>query len=547
MRVSGLPAQVILLVLATGAIGGTATATAAPAPAGKEAPEAPRLLPGDAAAASVRQSSTTWLVGAHPSRRVAAIARRFEAVRVLRGAPVYRVDRDRAREFAGALKAAGLYGFSEPDQRATRSQFPAEPLLRYQWALGNIGATSLTPPPVYANSPMLGIVDDGFDFYHPEWGGMHLQVAGQLNNAEAHQNMVASVAGAPANSYGMAGVWPGMRLLLAGVGDLSCSAAARAIDRAVAQEVKVINMSYGFPGRCWTHLVATNYAYAQGIVLVAAAGNDGIVGDRGTSPGEDPHVVTVAALSPGDGSPVWSNANGSVDLAAPGESVLAAMPAWADPDGNGDGYGYVDGTSFSSPLVAASTAWVRQLRPGLNGTQVTELIRTSVRDLGPRGWDPVFGFGAFHLPTALTARAPRTDYLEPNDDIEWVNGQRFDRADSPVWRGVGSFGFSGTLDQLEDPVDVYNFRMRPRSAVRISIRPSYGDPDLEVYDSNAVSVYRRRGFIIDSRRRGRRSDTVWLDNRSRGSVRGYVSVYPKPRTSLSAGYRLSFKRVRLGG
>jgi hypothetical protein len=94
-------------------------------------------------------------------------------------------------------------------------------------------------------------------------------------------------------------------------------------------------------------------------------------------------------------------------------------------------------------------------------------------------------------------------------------------------------------------VDVYNFRMRPRSAVRISSRPSYGDPDLEAFDGRAVSVYRRPGFVLDSRRRGRRTDTLWLDNTSRRSVRGYVSVYPKLRTSLSAGYRLSFKRVRL--
>lgn len=221
------------------------------------------------------------------------------------------------------------------------------------------------------------------------------------------------------------------------------------------------------------------------------------------------------------------------------------MPAWADPDGNGDGYGYVSGTSFSAPLVAASTAWVRQQRRRLDVTQVTELIRLSARDLGRRGWDPLFGFGAFHLPTALTARAPRSDYLEPNDDIEWVDGSRFTRADPPVWRGGRGFAVAGTLDQLEDPVDVYNFRMRPRSGARIQIRPLYGDPDLEIYGPNAVSVYRRRGFIADSRRRGRRTDTLWLDNSGHSSARGYVSIYPKRGTSLSAGYQLAFKRVRL--
>jgi hypothetical protein len=510
-------------------------------------PQAPKLLPGDIKAAGVDQESADWLVGARPSPRTNRLARRFGAQRLLEASPVYRVDRNRARAFVAALEAARLYAFSEPNQRATRAQFPAEPLLGSQWALTSIGATSLTPPPVTSHSPKLGIVDDGFDVTHPEWGGMQLEVVGGIRPSDGHQTMVASVAAAAANGIGMAGVWPGMRLVLSGIDGVSCAAAARAIDRAVAHHVKVINMSYGFPGRCWTHLVATSYAYASGVVLVASAGNDGIVGDRGTSPGEDPHVITVAALGPGDSAPAWSNANDSVDLAAPGEDVLAATPASVDPDGNGDGYAFVSGTSFSAPLVAASTAWVRAVRPRLDATQVTDLIRYAARDLGHRGWDPVYGFGAFYLPTALSAKAPPSDYLEVNDDIEWVDGTRFVRPDPAVWRGKGSYYFYATLDQLEDPDDVYNFLIRPHSGARISIRPLYGDADLEVFGPRAVSVYRKRGFIDSSRHRGRQVDTVRLANPTGRAAHGFVSIYPKGRSSLAAGYRLSFKRIPLGG
>jgi hypothetical protein len=538
-----LRVTLVLAMVATLSI--VASAQGAPLTPGGEPPRPPELLPGDAQAAAVSHSNQSWLVAATESRRSALIARRFGGMRLMRRAPVYRVARARARPFARALKAAGLYQFSEPDQLARQQAFPTEPGVGSQWGLGNIGATDLTPPPVHSSSPMLGIVDLGMDGSHPEWQGANLSAANELSYGD-HQNMVASVAGAPANGIGIAGVWPGMRLLLSST-DLSCGSAAAAIDDAVRLGAKVINMSYGFPGRCWTHLVATNYAYAAGVVLVAAAGNDGFIGDRGTTPGEDPHVITVAALAPGDLSPPWSNANSSVDLSAPGEGVLAAVPYAFDDDGARDGYSFVDGTSFSSPMVAAATAWVRQERPSLDATQVTELIRGAARDLGTTGWDPVFGFGAFHLPTALSARTPRRDFLEPNDDIDWIDGRRFERADPPVWRGRGRVAFFGTLDQLEDPVDVYSFRMRPWSSVRISTSPSYGDPDLEVFDGTATSVYRRRGFILDSRRRGRRSDVLWLDNRSSRGARGYVSVYPKPRTSLSAGYRLSFRRTRLSG
>jgi hypothetical protein len=132
---------VLLLALAV-----PATAPAAPLAPGEVPPRAPRLLPGDAAAANLDQSRDTWLVGARPSGRTASIARRFDAKRLLRAAAIYWVDREQAPPFASALKAAGLYEFSEPDQRAHQQSFPAEPALGVQWGLASIGATALTPP-----------------------------------------------------------------------------------------------------------------------------------------------------------------------------------------------------------------------------------------------------------------------------------------------------------------------------------------------------------------------------------------------------------------
>ena len=67
------------------------------------------------------------------------------------------------------------------------------------------------------------------------------------------------------------------------------------------------------------------------------------------------------------------------------------------------------------------------MRSRLDSTQLTDVIRSAARDVGPSGWDALYGFGAFDLPRALSSRTPAADPLEPNDDIEWVDGRRFRR------------------------------------------------------------------------------------------------------------------------
>src|SRR2546423_1345012 len=64
-------ASLAVCVALLGAVGGSAGASGVP--------RAPHLLPGDAAAASVRAAPHTWLVGARPGRATAAIARRDAA------------------------------------------------------------------------------------------------------------------------------------------------------------------------------------------------------------------------------------------------------------------------------------------------------------------------------------------------------------------------------------------------------------------------------------------------------------------------------------
>ena len=59
-------------------------------------------------------------------------------------------------------------------------------------------------------------------------------------------------------------------------------------------------MSYGFPGGgCFSHYIATQQAFGEDVVSVAAAGNEYAEGNPADDrPATDPHVITVGALNP---------------------------------------------------------------------------------------------------------------------------------------------------------------------------------------------------------------------------------------------------------
>ena len=153
------------------------------------------------------------------------------------------------------------------------------------------------------------------------------------------------------------------------------------------------------------HQIATNGAYRAGTVLVAAAGNEFEQGNPSDqSPSADPHVITVTALERDLSSASFSNEHDGVDLSAPGVGVLAAVPLGADQDGTPDGYMPESGTSFASPIVAAATTWVAALRPTLDHTQPTDLIRASTSE-SPAG----SGAWVRSPRLALRARSPGAD------------------------------------------------------------------------------------------------------------------------------------------
>ena len=187
-------------------------------------------------------------------------------------------------------------------------------------------------------------------------------------------------------------------------------------------KMDVINLSLGQardPGSAVKQ--AFDNAEAQGVVIVAAAGNSGTVNGKGNNviyPAKYDSVIAVAATDSNNNRASFSSTGDTVEIAAPGVSVYSTWndnAGYYDPqptctgillDINGDGqpdgecYKYGSGTSMASPHVAGVAALV--IATGyfdyngdgvINNRDVRAILQNTATDLGITGRDPQFGYG----------------------------------------------------------------------------------------------------------------------------------------------------------
>ena len=354
---------------------------------------------------------------------------------------------------------------------AATGRLADEPLQSQEWWLHDIGADQAPAP---GPGVPLTIIDSGVDPTHPEFSGRpnttFLNDQTVNGPSEWHGTAVASVAAAPANGAGILGVYPQAVLQIwdaSPTGTVSTVSAITGIETAAQHCPGVISLSFGSTQPNSQLQEAVLDAFRNGCLVVASAGNDGATGHP-NFPGAYPHVLTVAATDQTDAVPGFSSEGPWVDIAAPGVSIVGAVPLSHDPSGYSPG---LEGTSFSAPIVSAAAAWIWTVRPTLDVTQIFELIRRSAHDIGPAGFDPLSGWGLLNIPNALAAPTPPRDPQEPNDDVNEVKPRGLFAAGQPALTTAAkaSTRIAGTLDVNEDPSDLYRIWVPAHRVVRVSV------------------------------------------------------------------------------
>lgn len=444
---------------------------------------------------------------------------------------IWRLPSSKAQRLIPGLRRSGALRYAEPDRPVFReSHLPGtDPLAAPSigWHLYRIGADRVEPP---GPGVALTVVDSGLDLNHMEFRSRPNTSA--LNEQqvepgeEYHGTIVASTAAAPVDGQGAVGVYPQAVLRSFDLWFLSESLIVQGISRAVASGPGVINLSLGGdePSRAMYEAVVS--AFGRGSIVVAAAGNERLGGDPPIYPAGFPHVLTVGATDINDQPSEFSSTGPAIDLAAPGERI-----PWQDPT-NPALWQTANGTSFSSPQVAAATAWVWTARAGIEKTQLFDLMRNSARDIGPRGFDRRTGQGLLNIPNALTRALPPIDPLEPNDDVDHVKAHGiFRNAARPLTApGRRRAALTARVHATEDPDDVYRFWVPAHRSVTARIRPT-GDLTLAVWAAGTRSVYergkaKRRDLITASARRGGRPEAVRIDNARARGYWAYLDVFP---------------------
>ena len=325
-----------------------------------------------------------------------------------------------------------------------------------QWAIKHVGFSreedsAWSKVGTIRNEVVVAVIDSGLDWHHPDltdailWrnegeipgNGIDDDRNGYADDIigwnfiagtnipwdrDGHGTFVSGLIAAKQNNKrGIAGINPHARIMVLKAvddfGNTRASYLTEAIVYAANNGARVINLSVGGKKPTKAEQLAIAYAHSKGVVIVAAAGNEGEnVADF--APAGFDNVLTVASTDTKDKRAGFSNWGPSVDIAAPGIDVLSLRAHRTDLMMNVPGMNYkpgdnivgrdkryfrASGTSFSAPIVTATASLLFTKNPDLTNTQVERMILHAAKDVETPGWDQYTGYGLLDAGAALQA------------------------------------------------------------------------------------------------------------------------------------------------
>jgi thermitase len=185
--------------------------------------------------------------------------------------------------------------------------------------------------------------------------------------------------------------------VLASSGSGTSSSLAQGLNWAADNGAHIANMSLGGTTASNTIENSMNYAHSKGMILFAAAGNDGT--GKLNYPAAYQSVIAVGALTASSSQPNWdqkatfSSYGEQLELMAPGTRIYTTTF-----DGK---YAYASGTSVATPFASGLAGLIKASNFNLTNEQIRTILRETATDLGDPGFDIYYGHGRINAEAAV--------------------------------------------------------------------------------------------------------------------------------------------------
>ncbi|MFX1393724.1 MAG: S8 family serine peptidase [Promethearchaeota archaeon] len=323
-----------------------------------------------------------------------------------------------------AVEASSIPGitYAEPNFYDKVDFIPNDPLYTLLWAPPLIGMESAWDYQLGSSSVRVAVIDSGIDYTHPDLSPNYLPIGYDFVNDDndpwddnGHGTHCAGTIAAVINNgigvAGMAGVSIFAEKSLNSGGTGTHEDFREACHHAVDNGADIISYSGGGTDSA-TKQEGVNYAIANGVMLIAAAGNDGVSTEE--YPAAYPAVIGVTATDQYDNFASFSNYGTWIDVAAPGVDIHSTFP--------GNSYYTASGTSMATPHVSGLAALIKSEYPTYTSAEIEALIYANAVDLGDPGFDIYFGNGRINTTAIFVPREHDLDVtLEYPSDPDFGN------------------------------------------------------------------------------------------------------------------------------
>ena len=280
--------------------------------------------------------------------------------------------------------------FAEINAPLDVAEVPDDTSFAQQWGMVKIQAPEAWDITHGSAGVNIAILDYGIDQDHPDvsskiTANANFTTSGTVDDLDGHGTHLAGIAGAvTGNNFGVAGVGYDSslmngKILRESVGGFS-SWLANGMIWATDNGADVISISFITSGASGTLENAVNYAWDNGVVVVAAAGNNG--NNTPQYPGAFANAIAVAATDSTDALAGFSSFGNWVNVAAPGVTIYSTLP--------GGTYGNRSGTSMAAPHVSGLVALLFAIaidtnENGFVNDEVRSAIEATAEDIGVAG------------------------------------------------------------------------------------------------------------------------------------------------------------------